>query len=288
MERHTRSFLQLIKPGITISNSMTAAAGFMLASSQFGFEPSRFVGAVLGVAFIIASACVANNILDRNIDVRMKRTKGREIAAGKISLPVAAIYSAGLGAAGFVLLHTLTNWQTVVLGVIAVIWYVGVYGWAKRTTSLSTIIGGVCGALPPMAGYVAVTGMIDPTAWMLFALLMVWQLPHFYAIAMFRADDYRMAGIPVWSVKYGLDSTKRQIYFWIIVFFALAPLLSVTGTTGWVYFVTMLVVGSYWIWQAGRNFDIEDDVKWARRQFGVSLLVLLAMSAAFALGGYLP
>lgn len=267
---------------------MTAAAGFFLASSQFGFELPRLAGTVLGIALVIASACVANNILDRNIDARMKRTKGREIAAGKISLPVAAVYSVALGVVGFGLLYTLTNWYAVLLGILAFVWYVGVYGWAKRTTPLSTIIGGVCGALPPMAGYVAVSGVVDATAWMLFVLMMVWQLPHFYAIAMFRAEDYRLANLPVWSVKYGMDSTKRQIYFWIIAFFALAPLVSVTGATGWMYFVAMLAVGSYWIWQAGRNFDVEDDVKWARRQFGVSLLVLLAMSAAFALGGYLP
>lgn len=288
MERHTRSFLQLIKPGITISNSMTAAGGALLASSQFGFELAQFIGTVVGIAFIIASACVANNMLDRDIDARMKRTKTREIAAGKISLSVAAAYSMSLGIVGLGLLYIVANWQAVLLGIIAYVWYVGVYGWAKRTTSLSTIIGGVCGALPPMAGYVAVSGVVDATAWMLFALLMVWQLPHFYAIAMFRANDYRMANLPVWSVKYGMDSTKRQIYFWIIVFFALAPLLSVTGVTGWVYFVVMLATGSYWIWQAGRNFDVEDDSKWAHRQFGVSLLVLLVMSMAFALGGYLP
>ena len=288
MERHTRSFLQLIKPGITISNSMTAAAGALLASSQFGFDPSRFIGATLGVALVIASACVANNMLDRNIDARMKRTKGREIAVGNISLSAAAAYSVGLGILGFGLLYALTNWPTVLLGLIAYVWYVGIYGWAKRTTPLSTIIGGVCGALPPMAGYVAVAGVIDVTAWMLFALMMVWALPHFYALAMFRAEDYRLANLPVWSITYGMDSTKRQIYFWIIVFFALAPLVSVTGATGWVYFVAMLAAGSYWIWQAGRNFDVEDDVRWARRQFGVSLLVLLVMSAAWALGGYLP
>lgn len=288
MERHTRSFLQLIKPGITLSNSMTAAAGFLLASSQFGFDSIRFVATVLGIALVIASACVANNMLDRNIDTRMKRTKGREIATGKISLPIAGTYSVVLGIGGFGLLYTLTNWYAVLFGLLAFVWYVFIYGWAKRTTALSTIVGGVCGALPPMAGYVALSGAVDATAWMLFTLMMVWQLPHFYAIAMFRADDYRQAGIPVWSVKYGMDSTKRQIYFWIIVFFALAPLMSATGSTGWVYFITMLVAGSYWIWQAGRNFDIEDDVRWARRQFGVSLLVLLVMSAAWAIGGYLP
>ncbi len=288
MERHTRSYLQLMKPGITLSNSMTAAAGFMLASSQFGFSPLRFLGTVGGIGLVIGSACVANNMLDRKIDARMKRTKGREIAAGKISLPAAATYGAVLGIAGFSLLYTLTNWYAVLFGILAYVWYVAIYGFAKRTTSLSTIVGAVCGALPPMAGYVAVTGVIDTTAWVLFATMMVWQLPHFYAIAMFRADDYRTAKLPVWSVVFGMESTKKQIYFWILVYLVTAPLLTVTGATGWVYFVAMLAASIYWVYQAAQHYDTYDDIRWSKRIFGVSLVVLLVFSAAIAVGGYLP
>jgi len=288
MERRTRSYLQLIKPGITLSNTMTAAAGFMLAASHFGFSWSRFIGAIGGVALVIASACVANNILDRDIDARMKRTNGREIAAGKISPQVAAVYAGVLGLVGFYLLMTLTNNLTAMLGAISYVWYVVIYGAAKRSTPLSTIIGAVCGALPPMAGYVAVTGHIDATAWVLFWVLMVWQLPHFYAISIWRADDYREVGLPVWSVLLGVESTKAQILFWTVAFVMVAPLLTVTSAAGTTYLAVMVAVGIYWVTQGFAYYHREDDVRWAKRMFGISLVALLVLCAAMSVGGYLP
>jgi heme o synthase len=277
-----------MKPGITLSNTMTAVAGYLLAASHVGFEWTRFVAVIAGVALIIASACVVNNMIDRDLDAKMKRTRGRELAAGKISMRAAAAYAAVLGAVGFWALNEWTPWPTAGLGVLAFVWYVVVYGIAKRTTPLSTIVGGVCGALPPVAGYVAATGQIDTVAWILFGLMMVWQLPHFYAISIFRRDDYAAVSLPVWSVFFGTDSTKAQIYFWALIFLLLTPLLTVVGATGWVYFVVMLGVGLYWVWQAAQYYDVEESVRWSKRMFGSSLLVLLVMSAAIALGGYLP
>ena len=288
MERHTRSYLQLMKPGITLSNTISAVAGFFLASSMFGFSAITGIGVVVGVAFVIASACVVNNVLDRDIDTRMKRTKGREIAAGKISIPFALVYAFILGVIGFGSLALYTNHLTVLLGVIAVIWYVVIYGIAKRTTPLSTIIGGVAGALPPMAGYVAVSGTIDATAWVLFGLLMVWQLPHFYAISVFRHDDYKQAGLPVWSVRYGIDTTKAQILFWIIIFALLTPLLTLLQATGVTYLVIMTIVSAYWVVVGIVQYKKLDSVAWSRKMFGISLLEMLVMSGSIAAGGYLP
>lgn len=212
MEKHTRSYLQLIKPGITISNTMTATAGYILAASIFGFVWQNLWGVVFGVAFVIASACVTNNMLDRDLDTRMKRTKGREIAAGKISLTAAALYAAVLGLVGFGVLMNFTNQIALILGVIAFVWYVVIYGVAKRTTPLSTIIGGVCGALPPLAGYVAGSGQIDAVAWTLFGLLMVWQLPHFYAISLFRQSDYKKPDCRFGRFVTGLVVRRRKYY----------------------------------------------------------------------------
>ena len=277
-----------MKPGITLSNTMTAVAGYFLAASHFGFSWAVLFGVAAGVALIIASACVVNNMIDRNLDQKMKRTKGREVAAGKISLPAASFYAVILGFTGFSALYALTNQLAFGLGVLAYVWYIVIYGIAKRTTPFSTIIGAVCGALPPMAGYVAVSGQIDVTAWILFTLLMVWQLPHFYAISLFRRDDYKEAGLPVWSVVYGTDETKRQIYFWIIVFLLIVPLLTIVGATGWLYFVVMIGLGLYWVWQAAWHYDDDDTVRWAKRMFGISLIVLLALCAVVALGHYLP
>jgi len=288
MERHTRSYLQLMKPGITLSNTMTAVAGYFLAASIVGFELSALLGVAAGVALVIASACVVNNMIDRDLDVKMKRTKGREIAAGKISLVAAGIYAVVLGAAGFLSLIVWTNWLTVALGALAFVWYVVVYGIAKRTTPFSTIIGGVCGALPPVAGYTAATGEMDMVAWVVFGLLMVWQLPHFYAISIFRRDDYKKAKLPVWSVRYSNASVKAQILFWVFVFAVLAPVLTIFGATGFTYLIVMTGVSVYWLYQGADSYDKLSEVEWARKMFRISLVVLLTLSLMLAVGGYLP
>ncbi|MDB5176836.1 MAG: Protoheme farnesyltransferase [Candidatus Saccharibacteria bacterium] len=286
MERHTRSYLQLMKPGITLGNSISALAGFFLAASQFGFSLTALIGAIGGIIFVIASACVVNNIIDRDLDKKMKRTKGREVAAGVIPVPSAIIYAVVLGVIGFGLLALWTNWLTFGLGILSYIWYVVVYGIAKRTTPLSTIIGGVCGALPPVAGYTSLSGQIDMTAIILFALLMVWQLPHFYAISIFRHDDYKNAKLPVWSVRYGIPSTKKQIFFWVVIFALLSPLLTLLGPTGLLYLIVMLGLSIYWVYQGARYYN-DDDVRWAKRMFGASLIIMMAMSAIIGVGGYL-
>lgn len=288
MERHSRSYLQLIKPGITLSNTISGIAGFFLAASIVPFSSAAFIGAVGGIALIIASACVMNNVLDRDIDKRMKRTAKRDIASGVISVPKALFFGAVLGLIGFGLLVFLTNTVTVWLGVIAYVWYVAIYGYAKRTTAFSTLIGGVAGALPPMAGYTALTGTIDAGAIIVFLILFVWQMPHFYAIAMFRRDDYASAKLPVWSVKYGMKSTKLQILIFTILFAITSVLLSVFSYTGIVYAIGVLGLSGYWLYKGISLYKNTDDVKWARTMFGVSLLVLLSTCLLIAVGGYLP
>ena len=276
-----------MKPGITLSNSLSALAGFFLATSQIGFSLTTLIGAVGGVAFVIGSACVVNNIIDRDLDKKMKRTKGREVAAGTIHVPAAIIYAVMLGIIGFGLLAAWTNWLTFALGVVAYTWYVVIYGIAKRTTPLSTIIGGVCGALPLVAGYVALSGTIDTTAWILFGLMMIWQLPHFYAISIFRHSDYAQAKLPVWSVRYGTSSTKKQIFFWVVIFALLSPLLTLMGPVGVVYLVVMVTLSLYWLYQGARYYRTENDERWAKRMFGTSLIIMLVMSVIIGSGGYL-
>lgn len=288
MERRSRSYLQLIKPGITLSNTLTGIAGFFLAASVVPFQWAALLGAVVGIASIIASACVVNNVLDRNIDKRMKRTKKRDVASGVISIPKALVFAALLGAIGFTALVLWTNVVTVILGVIAFVWYVAIYGYAKRTTPLSTLIGGVAGALPPAAGYTALTGNIDAAAIILFLILFFWQMPHFYAISMFRRSDYASAKLPVWSVKYGLSSTKKQIFAFTIVYALAAGALYIFGYTGIIYLVLSTGLSAYWIYRGVTLYKKVEDEKWARQMFGVSLLILLSMCLLIAVGGYLP
>lgn len=276
----------MMKPGITLSNTLAAVAGFFLASSMYGFDPLAFAGVAAGIALVIASACVANNMVDRDIDLRMKRTRGREVAAGNISMQNAFIYAVVLGISGFGSLALWTNWWTFALGVLAYVWYVVIYGIAKRKTPASTLIGAVCGALPPMAGYAAVTNNIDTVAFILFMMLIIWQMPHFYAIAMMRRDDYKKAGLPVWSVKYGMASTRKQIMRWVLAFLVVTPALAIVGATCDPYLLVMVGAGLYWAVQAMAYTD-EPDEMWARRLFKSSIWVLLIMLFAIGIGGYI-
>jgi protoheme IX farnesyltransferase len=193
-----------------------------------------------------------------------------------------------LGVIGFGFLALWTNILTLLLGVLAYIWYVAIYGIAKRTTPYSTIIGGVAGALPPMAGYTALTGRIDAAAIILFLILFFWQLPHFYAISMFRKADYAEAKLPVWAVTYGMKSTKRQIFISVVFYAVTASLLTLYGYTGIIYLVLSSALSVYWVYRGIVLYRKVDDVKWARSMFGVSLLVLLAMIVLISAGGYLP
>jgi protoheme IX farnesyltransferase len=292
VERRSRSYLQLIKPGITLSNTLSGVAGFFLAASivklEFYQYATVFFGAIFGIALIIASACVVNNVLDRDIDKRMKRTAKRDVASGIISVRKAMIFAGILGVVGLSLLMLYTNTLTFILGVIAYVWYIVIYGIAKRTTVLSTIIGAVAGALPPAAGYTALTGQFNGGAIILFLILLFWQMPHFYAIAMFRHKDYASAKLPVWSVVYGLKSTKKQILIFTILYAIVASLLYVFGYAGIIYLVLSLALSVYWLYRGISLYNKLDDEKWARKMFGASLLVLMAMLLLISIGGYLP
>lgn len=277
-----------MKPGITLSNTLTGVAGFFLAASVTPFRFSVLIGVIVGIALIIASACVFNNVLDRDIDKKMKRTKKRDVASGVISPTKALVFASVIGLIGFVAILLLTNVLTFILGVVAFVWYVVIYGYAKRTTVLSTIIGSVAGALPPAAGYTALTGSIDGAAIILFLILFFWQMPHFYAIAMFRRSDYKSAKLPIWSVVYGMESTKKQILLFTIGYAVTAGLLYVFGYTHIVYLVASTALSAYWLHQGITSYKKLDAEKWARKMFGASLLVLLAMILLVSIGGFLP
>jgi protoheme IX farnesyltransferase len=288
VERRSRSYVQLIKPGITLSNTLTGLAGFFLAASVFPFSLKALIGTTFGIALIIASACVFNNVLDRDIDKRMKRTANRDVASGVISVPKALAFGGALGFTGFSTILLLTNPLTFVLGVIAFMWYVVIYGYAKRTTVYSTLIGGVAGALPIVAGYTALAGKIDTAAITLFLILFFWQMPHFYAIAMFRRSDYASAKLPVWSVVYGMKRAKQQILIFTIIYAIVAGSLYIFGYTGIVYLILSTALSAYWIYSAITLYRKVNDEKWARKIFGTSILTLLAMCLLIGIGGYLP
>ena len=284
-----KAYLQLAKPGIVFGNWIAATGGFLLAS-QGNVDWWLLAATMLGVSLVVASGCVFNNIIDRDIDRVMRRTRTRALVTGAVTPAAAWVYGILLGLTGFGLLGAMTNWLSFGLAVLGWVVYVGVYSlWLKRCSVHSTVIGSLAGAAPPVIGYCAVTGRLDAGAWLLLAIFGLWQIPHSYAIAIFRLDDFVAARLPVLPVARGVAAAKRQIVVSILGFAVVAPAMTLAGYTGGAYFAVAGATGGYWLWiaLAQRNTD---DVAWARRIFACSIFAVMAlalmMSADFRVSGF--
>ena len=253
-----KRYYRLTKPGIVYGNSLAALGGFLLAAHG-QVELARLAAAIIGLALIIASACVFNNFIDRDIDQLMARTKRRALATGRISGRAALIYGTLLGAAGAALLGLFTNLLTLALALTGWILYVVVYTYFKRHTVYGTQIGSLSGAVPPVVGYAAVTGRLDLAALLLFGVMVIWQMPHFYAIAIY-----------------------------MILLTLAVPLFTVFGIAGKVFLIETAAVNLAWLQAALGSWSEPDDTVWARRVFKLSLLVLLNLCLMWSGGGLLP
>ncbi|MDB5178615.1 MAG: Protoheme farnesyltransferase [Patescibacteria group bacterium] len=280
-------YYRLTKPGIIYGNAITAAAGFLLASRGH-ISAGLLVGMLAGISLVMAGACVFNNYIDRGLDRKMARTKDRSLAKGSIPGRNALIYASVLGLLGFGLLALWTNMLTVGVALVGFVVYVVLYGLAKRRSVHGTLVGSISGAVPPVVGYCAVTGQFDGGALLLFVILTLWQMPHFYAIAMYRLKDYTAAGLPVLPVKYGPRAAKIQILVYIVAFMAAVAALTVAGYTGYTYLAVMLVLSAMWLQRAIKGFRAKDDAVWARGLFRFSLIVLLGFSAMISIDILLP
>lgn len=282
-----KTYYRLTKPGIIYGNLLTTLAGFFLAS-RGDVDFWLLVAAASGTGLVMASGCVFNNYIDRGIDAKMRRTQKRATVTGDISGRNALIFGAVLGALGFAVLALFTNTLVVMSGLIAIFFYVVLYGIAKRASSLGTVVGSVPGALPPVAGYLAVSNSLDTGALVIFLIMAIWQMPHFYAISIFRLKDYAAAGLPVLSVKRGVKTTKLYIMLYIAAYIAVIPLLTILGYTGYAYLAVMGGIGVFWFWKGVSGFAATDSTAWARKMFGVSLIVLLTFSFILSVDVWLP
>ena len=283
-----KDYYSLTKPGVLYGNALTAAAGFLLAANGH-FDIWLFLALVVGSTFVIASACALNNFLDQDIDSKMARTKKRAIVAGDVKGRDAVILSIALGVLGMGILILFTNWLVVIIGLIGFIDYVVLYGMlSKRLSIHGTLVGSISGAVPILAGYVAVSGVIDAGAWIVFAVMFLWQMPEFYSIAIYRMKEYRAAGVPVLSVVKGKEHTRLQIFFYTLAFVISTLLLSIYGYAGYSYFAVMGLLGVYWTWLAVKGFKAKDIDAWARKMFRFSLIILLAFCAMISLESLLP
>lgn len=283
-----KTYLAITKPGIIRGNALTATGGFLLAAKG-DVDFWLFISMLLGLSLIIASACVFNNYIDRGIDRKMSRTKNRALVTGEISSEEAIIYASFLGILGMMLLVLNTPVLTLVVALFGFFAYVVLYGIGKRRTVHGTLIGSLSGAVPPVVGYVAVTSHLDSGAFILFLILICWQMPHFYAIAIYRLKDYAAANIPVLPREKGISNTKIQIFIYIIAFMAANTMLTLYGHTGYVYMITMFLLSFAWLILGIHNIRNNLDEKlWGRKMFLFSLIVILAFSLLLSIETWIP
>jgi protoheme IX farnesyltransferase len=239
------------------------------------------------VALIIVSGCVCNNVLDRRIDAKMKRTRIRALVTGRISIGGAMTYAVVTGLVGLALLCVFVNTLTALLGFVGFVSYVVLYGAAKRAGTWGTLVGSISGAMPLVAGYTGASNTWDSTASLLFVMMALWQVPHFYAIAMYRRAEYAATGLPIFSVVHEHATTRRHIIGYSFGFLLAAVLLAAVAPVGYGYLVGIIAVTSWWLVTQLRSPANSYD-KWARKVFGGSLVTLLAMNTLLALRVVLP
>lgn len=272
-----KSYLMLTKPGIIFGNAVTAIGGFALASRSH-FDVPLFFAMLEGLCLIVAAGCVFNNYIDREKDEKMARTKNRALAKGLISPRNALLFGIALGLFGAYLLASFTNLATVSAALLGLLVYVFWYSFAKYRTVHGTLIGSIAGAIPPVVGYCAVTGRLDAAAVILFAIIVLWQMPHFYAIAIYRMQDYAAASIPVLPIVKGLRATKVQMILYIIAFITASAMLTALGYTGNGFLIVASLLGAAWLWLGIKGFKCASDKMWARKMFIFSLVVVMVQS----------
>lgn len=282
-----KQYLELTKPERTLANVITAAAGFLFAS-KWHIDWVLFLSTLVGLSLLVASACALNNVIDRELDAKMPRTKKRALVAGTVSQTSGLVFAIILGITGLLILWFYVNTLVAVLGAIAYFDYIVLYGYSKRHSKYSTWIGTVCGALPMVAGYCAVTGAIDAGAVILYLSMTFWQMAHFYSIAIYRLKDYKSGNIPIWPAVEGIGATKIQIIIYIVAFLAASVGLSVFGKAGFIYAIILILVNVAWLRKGLAGWKNKDEAKWARGMFMYSLKVLLIFAAALSVGSVLP
>lgn len=273
----------MTKPGIAVMVLVTTAAGFLLGRDG-EVPPLLFYMTLLGVGLSGCASSVLNQVMEREFDSLMERTRGRPLPCGRLPVGGAALFGVALGSAGVALLlvfvHPLCAWLTA--GTLLT--YLFVYTPLKRLTPLNTIAGALPGAMPPLLGWVAASGRLDPGAWMMFIILFLWQLPHFLSIAWLYREDYRRGGYRMLTL---LDDsgelTGRRMTFHTALLILVSLLPVMQGLAGPVYLVGSLLVGGLFF-RASLAFWRSHTDAAARVALGASLAYLPVVYGLLAVG----
>lgn len=282
-----REYLALCKPRVVSLIVFTAVIGMFLSTDGMVPLHALFFG-TLGIGLAASAGAAINHIADRRIDAVMARTRGRPLPAGRLDSAGAVAFASVLCAVSMLTLVLLVNTLTAVLTFASMIGYSVVYTvFLKYRTPQNIVIGGAAGAMPPMLGWTAVTGSVDPHALLLFLIIFAWTPPHFWALAIHRKDDYARADIPMLPVTHGVAFTRTYVLLYTVVLFVISLLPFATRMSGTLYLVAALILGSGFLYQALVLYRGRDD-KAPFRTFRYSIHYLSTLFAALLIDHYFP
>ena len=281
-----RGYFELTKPGVQALLFVSCASG-MLIGSNFNPPVTVFFFGLIGISFLAASSAVVNHFFDKQIDAKMNRTSKRPLVMGHISDRQAIIFSVLLYASGSIMLLNFTNFLTWLLTTLTFIFYGFIYTkYLKYMTSQNIVIGGLAGAMPPLLGWSAITNSIEPNALLLVLIIMVWTPPHFWALAVYRVEDYSEAEVPMLPVQKGVVFTKQHILLYTFLLIACTMLPYAVQMFGEIYLISALVLGLIFLSYSFRLFKDETNAI-AMPTFAYSIIYLAALFAAMLIDHFL-
>jgi heme o synthase len=279
-------YLELTKPRVVTLIVFTAVIGMFL--SVPGMVPLQpLIAGTIGIWLAAASAAALNHLIDQRIDRVMARTSQRPLATGTLKPMQVLVFALVLGALSMAILLIFVNALTAALTFASLIGYAVVYtAYLKRATPQNIVIGGAAGAAPPVLGWAAVTGTVHPYALLLFLIIFVWTPPHFWALAIFRRDDYSRAQVPMLPVTHGVTYTRWHVLFYTVLLLVITMLPYLTGMSGLFYLGGALVLGAGFLYYAIRLLNPPDEF-FAMRVFNYSIVYLMALFAFLLIDHYL-
>ncbi len=281
-----QDYIELCKPRVVLLMLLTVIVGMYLATP--GAVPLPILTAsLIGIGLCASSAAAINHMVDKRIDAIMSRTKKRPIAHGRISMLQAFWFALILGVVGLFVLSYFVNALTAFLTFVTLIGYAGVYtGYLKRATPQNIVIGGLAGAAPPLLGWTAVANQLDPQALLLVLIIFVWTPPHFWALAIYRFEDYKDAEIPMLPVTHGIHYTKLNILLYTILLLVVSVLPFAVGMSGWLYLSGALLLGARFLYWAIFLYRSHQAIV-GMRTFRFSIIYLMLLFVFLLLDHYL-
>jgi len=284
--RLLKSYYLLCKPNVVYMMLICALVGMLLAEESVS-SISRIVIALIGIAFCSGSAASINQVIDRKADASMTRTDQRPIPQGELSAVHASTFALVIGLIGALILYFFINTLTMILTLASLIGYAFIYTvYLKRATPQNIVIGGLAGAAPPLLGWASISNTVDPYALLLVLIIFVWTPPHFWALAIYRKDEYAKESIPMLPVTHGVAFTKLQIVLYTIILFIVSVLPYIVLMSGWTYLFSAITLSSLFMYYSIKLYYCDDNA-FAMKTFNFSIYYIFLIFVALLLDHFL-